>query len=314
MFIRVLDCISADHDSALVVVALAVAFCSGFTLFSIMDHIRTRSGRSKSAWTLAAAFVAGGGIWSTHFIAMLGFNAPMVVTYDVGLTVISAAFAIAFAAMAVLLLLSTSSSVLLGGMFLCAAIGTMHFLGMKALLLAGSLEWKPELVALSLCVGGLLAVLAASIDRRRASLGYRLAAGTVFGLAICALHFTAMSAAVFRTDPTVQVADGSLSGFVLGISVALVTSSIAICSLVVVVFDRRAHSSARLAGQLRGILETARTGILVCEDGEIVAANRAFGLMVGHGDTDIAKRPLTDFVQLPSSTRPELHSHESKLN
>jgi NO-binding membrane sensor protein with MHYT domain len=110
MFIRVLDCMSADHDSILVVLALAVAFCSGYTLFSILDHIRSRKGRSKCAWTLAAAFVAWGGIWSTHFVAKLSFNAPAVLTCDVLLTVISAAFSIAFAAIAVLSLLSTSSS------------------------------------------------------------------------------------------------------------------------------------------------------------------------------------------------------------
>ncbi len=59
MFIRVLDCISSDHNPTLVVVAIVVALFSGFALFTILDHARARHGRTKIVWIFVAAFTAG---------------------------------------------------------------------------------------------------------------------------------------------------------------------------------------------------------------------------------------------------------------
>jgi diguanylate cyclase (GGDEF)-like protein/PAS domain S-box-containing protein len=313
MFIRVLDCISDDHNSTLVLLAFAVALFSGFTLFSIVAHIRARTGSSRGIWTLVAALAAGSGIWSTHFIAMLGFQPATVVSYDVAMTAMSAIFAIGFAGFAVPLLISSNvTTALTSGLLLTAAIGVMHFAGMRALHFDGALEWEPVLVVSSLCMGGLLDNAAIFIDRRRSAFSHRLAAGVLFGSAICTLHFTAMSAALFKVDPSMQLADGDLSEFVLGLSVALVTASLVLCSLVVVTFDRRAYRSAQHAQQMHSIIEATQTGIVICKDGEIIAANRAFERMVGHAETTIEGRALADFVQLPASGNSGLRLQETE--
>lgn len=314
MFIRVLDCISTDHNPALVVLAIAVALFSGFALFTILDHVKVRHGRTRIGWILVAAFTAGGGIWSTHFIAMLGFQPAAVVSYDVGLTIMSAFFAIAFAGTAIPLLLSPNLvNALGGGLLLSAAIGSMHFIGMKALLFAGALEWHLPLVALSLCAGSLLVTAAAFAGRRPASVGSRLAAGSLFGAAICTLHFTAMSAALLRTDPSLQIADGNLSEFLLGLSVAVVTALIVVFSLVTIMFDRRAHDASTDAQQMRSILEAAQIGILVYQHDEIISANKAFERLVGCEGSSIEGRAVADFFELPApASRHERRHYETE--
>jgi diguanylate cyclase (GGDEF)-like protein/PAS domain S-box-containing protein len=317
MFIRVLDCISTDHDPTLVVLAIVVALFSGFALFTILDHARARYGPTRIVWIFVAAFAAGGGIWSTHFIAMLGFQPAAVVSYDVGLTMMSAFFAIAFAGIAMPLLLSPNVvNALGGGLLLSIAIGAMHFTGMRALLFAGTFEWHLPLVALSLCAGSLLVIAATLVERRRASARYRIAAGTLFGAAICTLHFTAMSAALLKADPSLRVADGNLSESLLGLSVAVVTALIVIFSLVTVMLDRRAHDATTDAQQMRCILEAAQIGILVCQDDEIISANKAFERLVGCEGSSIGGRAVADFIELPACANrhePRLYETEGQL-
>jgi diguanylate cyclase (GGDEF)-like protein/PAS domain S-box-containing protein len=302
MFIRVLDCVTTNHNPVLVLLAVAVAFVSGFTLFSIVDHIRAREGRAKELWTLVAAFVAGAGIWSTHFIAMLGFHPAAAVSYNAGLTAMSALLAIGFAAIAIPLLVSAERLAACGGsLVLGAAIGVMHFTGMRALTFAGQIEWDGLLVVISLGAGSGLVVAATLLERRRPLLRYRFAAGAVFGLAICSLHFIAMSAALLRTSPALSVATGNLSEFYLGLCVALTTALIVVFSLVTVMFDRRAHNAAAAVRQMRSILQSTQTGILVCQDDKVVSANCAFERLVGVGVSEIEGRAIGDFIELAAA-------------
>lgn len=301
MFIRVLDCIRTGHDLRLVILAVLVSLISGFTVFAILSHARAQRGRARHGWALMAACVAGGGIWSTHFVAMLGFSPATAVSYDITLTFASALLSILIAGMAMPLLLSAVSlNALAGAIVLSAAIASMHFTGMRALVFAGTLEWEPALVALSLGSGALLASAAIVIERRSGALRHRLAATALFGAAICCLHFMAMGAAILKADPGLAVPDGGLSEFLLGFSVALVTSLIVILSLVTVLLDKRAHRASTEATRMRSIIEAAQTGIVVCQNQTVIAANRTFGILVGLGQAEIEGRPLASFVAGPS--------------
>jgi diguanylate cyclase len=303
MFIRILDCIRIDHDPKLVVLAVVVSLISGFTIFAILSHARAHRGRARHGWSAMAACVAGGGIWSTHFVAMLGFSPAAAVSYDITLTVLSALLSIVIAGIAMPLLLSRSPvSALSGAVVLSTAIGAMHFTGMKALVFAGTLDWEPGLVALSLGSAVLLVSAAVLTERLSISPRYRLVAAALFGVAICCLHFTAMGAAVIKTDPSLAVSDGGLSEFLLGLSVAFVASVIVVLSLVTVFFDKRAHKASADADQMRSIIEAAQTGIVVCQNQKVIAANRTFGQLVRLEQAEIEGRPLANFIVGPVLT------------
>lgn len=210
MFIRILDCIRTDHDPQLVLLAVLVSLISGFTVCAILNHARAQQGGPRHGWSLIAACVAGGGIWSTHFIAMLGFAPASAVSYDITLTVTSALLSVVIAGSAMPLLMSTAlPCALVGAIVLSAAIAAMHFTGMRALVFAGTFAWEPALVPLSVSSAVLLLSAAIFIEHLANRRRHRLIAATLFGAAVCCLHFTAMAAAVVKTDPTLAVSEVS---------------------------------------------------------------------------------------------------------
>ncbi|RXT43407.1 hypothetical protein B6S44_28740 [Bosea sp. Tri-44] len=303
MFIRVLDCIRIDHDPKLVILAVLVSLISGFTVFAILNHARAQQGGSRHVWSLIAACVAGGGIWSTHFVAMLGFAPATAVSYDITLTLASALLSIVIAGIAMPLLMSTAlPCALVGAVVLSAAIAAMHFTGMRALVFAGKFAWEPALVALSVSSAILLLGAAIYIEHLANRRRLRFIAATLFGAAVCSLHFTAMAAAAVKTDPTLAVSDGGLSEFLLGLSVAFVASVIVALSLVAIVFDKRAHRASADADQMRNIIEAAQTSIVVCENQKVIATNRTFEQLVGLGQAEIEGTPLTNFIARPALT------------
>ena len=315
MFVRLLDCVTVDHNPSLVVLAVLVALFSGFTFFRILGHTRLQAQNTQIGWSLMAALVAGGGIWATHFIAMLGFRPGLSVSYDIGLTLMSGLQAIVFACLATLLLLSRSAIAAVAGAFvLGAAIGIMHFTGMRALVFSGNLNWDPSLVALSLSLGIVFTVASIVMDRRGPSFIQCLAAATLFGVAVCSLHFTAMDAAIFAVDPAQPVVNGNLSKLLLALAIALVTISIVVLSLVTVMLDRRARRATADAVRTRSILESTQTGILLCHGDTIISANKMFCQLAGV-EGPIENRLVSDFLDLPVPGHPKarLRDEEARL-
>src|SRR6266478_4813509 len=86
--------ITGTHDSYLVVLSILVASFASYTALDLAARVRASRGPARRLWLAAAAITMGGGIWSMHFIAMLAFLMPMVVTFNVDLTVLSLVVAI----------------------------------------------------------------------------------------------------------------------------------------------------------------------------------------------------------------------------
>jgi diguanylate cyclase (GGDEF)-like protein len=227
----------------------------------------------------------------------------------------SAVQAVVFSCLATLLLLSRSAvSALAGALVLGAAIGIMHFTGMRALVFAGSFEWDPSLVVLSLTLGSVFAIASVFMERSGPSLIRCLGAATLFGAAVCTLHFTAMEAAVLTVDPAQPAASGNLPKLFLGLSIAFVVSAIVVFSLITVMFDRRARRATADAERIRSILESTQIGMLLCHGETIISANKMFSQMVSlEGSAE--GRLVSDFLDLPVPGHPKarLHNMEARL-
>src|SRR5919206_1535130 len=91
--LRVYACITGEHDFRLVLVAATICLLAAFTAFSILEQAR-RAETRRGAWTALAGFVAGTGIWATHFVAMLAYPPHLPIGYDLGLTLLSIAAAV----------------------------------------------------------------------------------------------------------------------------------------------------------------------------------------------------------------------------
>src|SRR5688572_1042380 len=83
--LRVYACITGEHDFRLVLVAGTICLLAAFTAFSIFEQAR-RAERRPWAWTALAGFVAGTGIWATHFVAMLAYRPNLPIAAAVAIT------------------------------------------------------------------------------------------------------------------------------------------------------------------------------------------------------------------------------------
>ncbi|MFD9977660.1 MHYT domain-containing protein [Streptomyces sp. NPDC059017] len=171
------------------------------------------TGRSRLNWLLIAAACIGSGIWTMHFIGMLGCSVPSSeIRYDVPLTLVSLLVAMVVVGLGLLVVAYgrfRTRSVLLAGPCTGLGVAAMHYLGMAALQLHGEIVYDLLLVAASV----LIAVVAATAALWAAvmikgSWG-TLVASLVMGLTIASMHYTAMTAAQVHPTPVRTVLPGA---------------------------------------------------------------------------------------------------------
>ena len=111
---------------------------------------RVPAGRRLS-WLLLSGMAGGGAIWTTHFVAMLGFQMPLEHTFDPVLTVGSLLIAAGFTASGFYLTVAPTryARAEIGGAVTGIGIIAMHFTGMAGLKYAGHTAWDPALVGAS---------------------------------------------------------------------------------------------------------------------------------------------------------------------
>jgi NO-binding membrane sensor protein with MHYT domain len=167
---------------------------------------RARAEATRIGWlALGSVSIGGVGIWLMHFIAMLGFTTPgLPVRYDIGRTAISAllAFGAVFGGLLVFGARRTFSvwRLLLGGVITGLAVALMHYAGMWALNVKGSISYDPGLVALSVAIAVLAATAALWFTVATDKLWLRVLAGLVMGMAVTGMHYTGMAAVRANLD------------------------------------------------------------------------------------------------------------------
>lgn len=183
-------------------------------------------GKARRNWLLSAAFAIGSGIWTMHFIAMLGFTVPgTAIRYDVPLTVLSLVVAVVVVGMGTFVVghaRSRSRSLLMGGLGTGLGVAAMHYIGMAALRLHGETSYAPLLVSLSVLIA-----VAAATAALWAALTVHSAAGTtvaslVMGLAVSSMHYTGMAAVSVQPNPSHEALSGATATeFIFPLTVVL---------------------------------------------------------------------------------------------
>ena len=184
------------------------------------------TGRARRNWLLTAASAIGSGIWTMHFIGMLGFTVTGTeIRYNVPLTVLSLVSAVVFVGIGVFAVgygKHKVRSLLLGGTTTGFGVAAMHYLGMLALDLHGSLRYDPTTVALSviIAVGAATAALWAGLNI--AGLVAAGGAALVMGLAVSSMHYTGMYAVTVQVHPSGAPLHGAtLMQFIFPLAVGL---------------------------------------------------------------------------------------------
>ena len=175
----------------------------------------TDSARTRLTWlALAAVSIGGVGIWVMHFIAMLGFSTPgLPVRYDILRTALSAVLSVA-AVFCGLLVFGVRNRfawrrLLLGGLLTGLAVNVMHYTGMWAVQIKGTIGYDPTLVALSVVIAVVAATAALWFTVGLDKLLPRLVAGLVMGAAVTGMHYTGMAAVRLHLDPAAPDPSGT---------------------------------------------------------------------------------------------------------
>ncbi|MDJ0824232.1 MAG: MHYT domain-containing protein [Rhodobacter sp.] len=183
-----------SYNPMLVLAAAALALMAAFTGLSLTNGLSRLDVVARKARIVRAAVVIGGGIWATHFVAMLALDLPIAVFYDPVYTLASALIAILLAGLALLLLHfgeRSNGRIVAAGVIMGLGVVVMHYVGMYGMRGCETLFYSAgyvvsTLIAVAMSIGAL-------------SVAYRvrtppaLAGGAViYGLAILAMHFSAM--------------------------------------------------------------------------------------------------------------------------
>ena len=220
--LRVYTCIHDAHDLRLVALAAVVCVVASFATVNLLAHARKTKDRMRGVWLCVAATASGFGIWATHFVAMIAYTPGIPSGYNAGLTILSLVTAIAITGvgLAVAAISLPLNAFILGGAIVGGGIAGMHYIGMAAFEVAGRIEWNATLVIVSLLLGVTFAAAALSVASRSDSLKSKVFGAALVTIAICGLHFTAMSAVSIIPDPTIVVSEAALPTAWLAIAVA----------------------------------------------------------------------------------------------
>jgi signal transduction histidine kinase len=257
---RVLGCLVGQHDLRLIALAGMLCLFACVTAMSMLTRAREAKKRLRPLWLSAAGTVAGCGIWGTHFVAMLAYEIGFPVSYDPALTFLSVVVAAALCSAGFAIALKPKGA-WIGGAVTGVAIGAMHYIGMAAVRVPADAIWDPGYVGSSILIGvGLAAVgmkLALGSTRWRSY----VVGGLTLTAAIYSLHFTAMTAVVYRFDPRVAVSDAVIAPEAVAVAVIAGAILIVALGLVGAVVDHHlADRASREAERLRAyVSELERT-------------------------------------------------------
>lgn len=205
---RVLTCLLHEHSLPLVALAAFVCVLGSSVFMRLAHRALTSEKLTQKQWWFLASMCAGSSIWATHFIAMLGYRPGVPVSFDAGLTILSAAIATIGTALSLIFASSPNRriAILFGGSTLGLAIATMHYVGMFAYRADGIVHWSPGYVAVSIVIVSAGSAMALFYLRRaKDHLDQRKAVASLVA-AIVGLHFTGMAA--FAVTPIVGVSRG----------------------------------------------------------------------------------------------------------
>jgi diguanylate cyclase (GGDEF)-like protein len=189
-------CIATEHDPWLVLVAVFICCAGAFSIVQMFERARGTAGVQRFGWAFLTSVAAGATIWCTHFVAMLAFEAKAPVHLDPLLTIASLMIAVAgsFAGFSIAAW-KPGRSAPIGGAIFGGAISAMHFTGMAAYRVDGTVTWSWPYVVTSVLCAAVFSAIALTVlcspmrERRRLVLGTGLIV-----VAIATLHFVAMTA------------------------------------------------------------------------------------------------------------------------
>ncbi|MEV0169856.1 MHYT domain-containing protein [Streptomyces sp. NPDC050803] len=170
------------------------------------------SGSWRPGWLALGSAAIGSGIWTMHFVAMMGFTVKETpIHYDKPMTFASLAIAIVMVGMGIFIVGykgARGTALFTGGTITGLGIASMHYLGMAGMQLDGRLEYNTFTVAASVAIAMAAATAALWAAGQVRGFLWSVGASLVMGLAVSGMHYTGMAALSVHLHSTGAPTDG----------------------------------------------------------------------------------------------------------
>lgn len=152
----------------------------------------------RAGWLALGSAAIGSGIWTMHFVAMMGFTVEGTpIHYDKAITFASLAVAVVMVGVGVFIVGyrgATGVALFTGGTITGLGIASMHYLGMAGMRLNGVLEYNTVTVGASVVIAVVAATAALWAAGQVRGFLWSIGASLVMGLAVTGMHYTGMAA------------------------------------------------------------------------------------------------------------------------
>ncbi|OWA06757.1 hypothetical protein B9W68_20205 [Streptomyces sp. CS227] len=158
----------------------------------------------KAGWLALGAAAIGCGVWTMHFVGMMGFSvAESAISYDVPLTLVSLGVAIVVVGIGVFIVGyrgTRPATLATAGLVTGLGVAAMHYIGMYSMSLRGEFAYDPVLVVLSVLIAVVAATAALWAAMTVRGFLPSLGASAIMGVAVTGMHYTGMSAMTVHLD------------------------------------------------------------------------------------------------------------------
>ncbi|WP_328772416.1 MHYT domain-containing protein [Streptomyces sp. NBC_00286] len=166
----------------------------------------------RPGWLALGSAAIGSGIWTMHFIAMMGFSVQETpIHYDKPITFASLGVAILMVGIGIFIVGykgASGTALFTGGTITGLGIASMHYLGMAGMRLNGKLEYNTFTVAASVVIAVAAATAALWAAGQIRGFLWSVGASLVMGLAVSGMHYTGMAALSVHLHGTTNVPAG----------------------------------------------------------------------------------------------------------
>lgn len=312
---RVFYCLTVEHDLRLVAVAALLCTLAAIAAAATVRRAASASSERQMFWLLMAGFVTGVGIWGTHFVSMLAYEAPLPIHYNLVGTVGSLLLAVFVTGCGWAYVVRGNQAYAppLGGAVIGAGIATMHFMGIDAMDVGAMMHWDTGLVIAAVVLGMQFAALAAWLMTRLQSRRGLFAGAMTLVAGVVCLHFIAMGALyLVPMAPGVAEQDGA-SSKLLAVTVALAV--VLVLGFVITAVALDFHLGARREAEIRRMRTLADAtfeGIAVVRDGYMEDMNARFCELLHLSRDDLVGMPINKVLMDGSSLDAELDGDDAR--
>jgi len=302
--------IEGSYNWVLVVTSILIAIFSSYTSLDMSARFFGKDKTSPAnVWILLGAFIMGSGVFSMHFVAMLAFQLPIEVTYNIYWTLFSWVSAVLGAWLS-FRVISTSEmkGITIGasGILLGLGVILMHYSGMEGMQMGATHYYYHGRFFLSILIGVVVSVIALwllvrfSGKQHQNKNIFKLISAVLMGLAVVGLHFSGMWSMILipkgAEETALEMAKFGLKSDILGEMVGgisfIIVGSAFVLSMQAKGYDTRFSS----------ILESAMDAIITIDvHGMIEIYNPAAEEMFGFSYDEVIGKNVSMLMPSPDA-------------